>query len=1126
MKLLLRTFTLSLLGSCLCLYCQAQNLQLDLVVPPRDEPWARIHRMVQDVQGFLWLATDGGLFKYDGYKCTRYHHTPNLANSLANDWVESIAVGEENVLFLGTYGSGLDLFDLSNGNFTHYRHNPRDASTLSNDTVTAIVKDPQGMLWIGTHNGLNRFDPKSGKFTRFKNDPKNTSTLSDNQIRVLFVDQKGVLWVGTQSPWKNDGGGRIGGLNRFDSQTGKFTRYMHDPANPQSLVDNQVTAIFEDSRGTFWVGTAGDGLHTMNREKGTFERHSYDAAHPGKLSRPPVHNVNTSAVTDFITFISEDNKGRIWVGTLNGGINIFDHTAQKVVALGSEGANNVEINDSRFGTAYRTKDGIFWIASLSGNLYKLNPYKVAIPYNHLGKVVSDFQEDSAGVLWIATDQGVLQKKKNGEIQQFLIHKGDFSVNNVITDLESENQRNLSVGTLGGLYRFDKTTETFTKYYQEPSSETILLNDTITSLSKVKDSALWIGTSSGLGRMDLLSWKFKHYRPNPDDPTSLGSVFLSNEGATTVWSTAIDKGNSLWICVGGGINRFDEQKSSFRKYTIADVVINCLKTDKSGRIWAGTNAGLYQYDTKLDKFINFSDLLNIINRKTNVVSIAEDRQQYVWLKTANGLIKLNAERKEASFYETVGQGFGWFSRKIYATPNGEILSGDPGGYFAFHPDTLLGNLPSPRIFITGFTLLDEAMDSERNGLSYKPTHEAKQIRLQHNQNAFSFEFTCIDFTGSNEERTFLFRLDTYDKNWHRVTAEQSANYYNVPPGTYTFRVKAKNANGLWTEKSILVNISPPWWTTWWAYCLYGILSFAATYGLYFIQKQKVVEAERRRTRDRELAQAKEIQKAYKELKATQAQLVQREKMASLGELTAGIAHEIQNPLNFVNNFSEVNRELVTELKDEIRKGNVAEVESIANSIEENEQKILYHGKRADAIVKSMLQHSGTSKGKKEVVDLNALVEECLRLSYHGWRAKNKEFNVTIMTNFDDRIQQTSVVPQDMSRVILNLLANAFYEVHQKKMQQNGTYEPCVSVYTKALNGRVEIEVKDNGTGIPQNIIDKIFQPFFTTKPTGRGTGLGLSLSYDIIKAHDGELKVSSRTGEGSSFVIQLNIHNEL
>jgi signal transduction histidine kinase len=263
------------------------------------------------------------------------------------------------------------------------------------------------------------------------------------------------------------------------------------------------------------------------------------------------------------------------------------------------------------------------------------------------------------------------------------------------------------------------------------------------------------------------------------------------------------------------------------------------------------------------------------------------------------------------------------------------------------------------------------------------------------------------------------------------------------------------------------------------------------------------------------------RTVKRLKSTQTQLIHSEKMASLGELTAGIAHEIQNPLNFVNNFSEVSVELVTEMKDELAKGNKQEAILISNDLDENLQKISEHGKRAASIVKGMLQHSRKSTDKKEPTDINALVDEYVRLSYHGIRSKDKSFNAMINTNFDKTAGIVNVIPQDLGRVLLNLLNNAFYSVNEKKNNLNGTFQPIVSVSTKNTGKGVELSVKDNGTGIPEKVLSKIYQPFFTTKPTGQGTGLGLSLSYDIItKGHGGEMKVNSTEGEYAEFIISL------
>ncbi|MEO8763608.1 MAG: tetratricopeptide repeat protein [Ginsengibacter sp.] len=271
------------------------------------------------------------------------------------------------------------------------------------------------------------------------------------------------------------------------------------------------------------------------------------------------------------------------------------------------------------------------------------------------------------------------------------------------------------------------------------------------------------------------------------------------------------------------------------------------------------------------------------------------------------------------------------------------------------------------------------------------------------------------------------------------------------------------------------------------------------------------------------QKEKVESTLSELRSTQAQLIQSEKMASLGELTAGIAHEIQNPLNFVNNFSEVNTELIDEAGQEIDKGNISAVKTILNDIKENEQKINHHGRRADSIVKGMLQHSRSSSGLKEPTDINALADEYLRLAYHGLRAKDNSFNASMKTDYDATIGNVNIIRQDIGRVLLNLFNNAFFSVNDKKKKLGEVYDPLVSISTRKINDLLEIKVKDNGSGIPEKVLGKIYQPFFTTKPTGQGTGLGLSLSYDIVtREHGGTIKVSTKENEFAEFVIKLPI----
>jgi signal transduction histidine kinase len=515
------------------------------------------------------------------------------------------------------------------------------------------------------------------------------------------------------------------------------------------------------------------------------------------------------------------------------------------------------------------------------------------------------------------------------------------------------------------------------------------------------------------------------------------------------------------------------------YPIKDVNINAMFCDSKGIIWGGCG------DNKLVRF-DYNAILKSTEPPAVFIQAVKIQQENIsWYN----LMKNEEKKKTTSEFDSL------------AILNEEVLT-------------------------FGRILSDAERDSMRHKLSdikfdgiTRNYPLPENLVLPYNHNSVTFDYVAID-----PARYFLVRyqyiLEGYDKDWSPITDKTSATFGNISEGTYTFKLKARSPDGVWSEPiTYTFKVLPPWYRAWWAYLLYAILFAGSIWG--FIQyRSRSLRREKRLLEEKVIQRTNQLSRSLQELKETQTQLVQREKMASLGELTAGIAHEIQNPLNFVNNFSEVNVELLDEMEKEFVAGNKEDGIAIAKDVKQNLEKIIHHGKRADAIVKGMLQHSRSSSGVKEPTDINVLADEYLRLAYHGQRAKDKSFNATMKTDFDQGIGNINIIPQDIGRVLLNLYNNAFYAVTEKKKQVGDDYEPTVSVSTKKINGKVEIKVKDNGNGIPQKVLDKIFQPFFTTKPTGQGTGLGLSLAYDIIKAHGGELKVQTKEGEGSEFIIYL------
>jgi signal transduction histidine kinase/ligand-binding sensor domain-containing protein len=1107
---------------CLLLSTACPSFSQELMfhpVPPAHHSYSRGVAGVQDPLGYMWLAYDVGLHRYDGYNYISYFNDPFNPNSLASNKVEALCAGRNGIIWAGTQFNGLDRLDPTTGIFTHFRHDPKDAASLSSDSVTAVLEDKEGTIWIGTHGGLNSLNQKTGKFFRYQYNPADSTSLSHNHVRAVYQDRKGTIWVGTGSTFTGDDPVKGGGLNRLDQKNGTFTRYLHDPENPQSLIDNRVRAIFEDSRGTFWVGTAGDGLHTMDRANGTFERHRYDPAHPEKLSRPPENKAHPWA-DDVITFIIEDVTGAIWIGTFGNGVNRYNPITKKVTYFPNFEDKVSGVKTDVAWWACASRDGVLWIGYWEG-LYRIDPLRRSIPYFATGRPVIGISEDTFGVLWYGGNPGLVRKDRTrGTEQQFIYDpRNPLSLsNNDVGYIYEDRKGELWICTEDGLNRFDRKTGTFIRYKQGPF-EGITLTNNITSICEDRSGNLWIGAyRGGLNLMNRQTGTFVHYLHNAKDTNS-----LSNNQITLIYE---DRAGSLWIGTElGGLNRLMPQTGRIQRF-LSGANVTSLMEDSEGTLWVGTTTGLYRSNPAMNGFSRLSDPGTEVARNIIINGILEDNQTALWIHTSIGILKLNLQRNEVFIYSNYGVaqnfGIGSYRSGYYKAKSGELFFGSANGYFAFYPEQLAGgNTKPPQIVINEFRLANQPVVPGKEGPLKKPLSQTTEIHLNHNQNVFSFDFAGIHFSNPGENR-HLFMLENLDSTWRRTGEDKTAYYNNVPPGRYVFRIKAANSDGVWAEKAIAIIINPPWWRTWLAWCFYGVCFLSGIFIIDRYQRKKIINKEHERTRERELQQGREIEKAYNTLKSTQAQLVQSEKMASLGELTAGIAHEIQNPLNFVNNFSEVNTDLIEEMKSELNAGNNADAIAIANDIADNEQKINQHGKRADAIVKGMLQHSRSSTGQKEPTDFNALADEYLRLSYLGMRAKDQSFSAAMQKDFDESIGKINVIPQDIGRVFLNLYNNAFYALNEKKKLQPETYEPTVSVSTKKMNDKVSISVKDNGNGIPQKVVDKIFQPFFTTKPTGQGTGLGLSLSYEFVKAHGGEIKVNTREGEFTEFVVQLPV----
>ena len=764
---------------------------------------------VQDRQGYMWFALVG-VHRYNGYKYTSYFNDPVNPNSLANDWVEALCADHNGFIWIGTRLSGLDRLDPTTGHFTHFRHDPKNSNTISSDIIRTLLEDREGMLWIGTDSGLNKYDPQTGVFRHFNYNPNDSHSLSCNHVFKLYEDRQGTLWVGTGSIWYGEGGETDeGGLNRFDKNTGKFIRFLHEPGNPHSLIDNKVRAIFEDSRGTFWVGTAGDGLHTMNRTSGTFERHRYDAAHPEKLSRPA--QKKGPSVEDVITFITEDVSGTIWIGTFLNGVNRYDPLANKTEHYPNFGDTASGGRASSASWAYTSRDGILWIGYMEG-IFRINPLQNSIPYFNTGINISSIVADTSGMLWYATDKELVRRDQNTGTEQVLIHD---SVRLVYEDRQGV----LWVATGNDLNYFDRRTGKFVLWRPGFNKYSILC------IYEDRQGAVWIGThhNKGLILLNKQDGFFENYRYNHQDTTS-----FANNSVSCIYE---GKSGNLWIgTLFNGLKRFQTQTKRFQSFLEGASVFS-LCQDSKGTLWVGTATGLYHSNSSLDSFSRFTDPNTVLPENIMVNGLLEDSQGALWINASDGIYRLNPSQAQIVIYSRHGGRFIYGPLGSYKGKNNELFFGAPNGYYAFFPEQLKENKRAPQIVLSAFRIADQPVIPGKESPLKKPLSQTKEIRLRYNQDVFSFDFAGIHY--ANPERNqHLFMLEGLDIIWHKAGEEKTAYYYNVPPGHYVFRIKTANSDGVWAEKAIVIIIDPPWWRTWWAYTLFALLLAGLIY--VFIQ----------------------------------------------------------------------------------------------------------------------------------------------------------------------------------------------------------------------------------------------------------------------------------------------------
>ena len=1121
--------------------------------------------ILSDKYGRIWLGTNNGLLRYDGYEFKKFVYDPNDSTSIKGTSISRLYEDRHGNIWISASDERLYRFDPLSGLIRTYPYyqligKPKNdgdffISTISADagghllfgaaSVAPLVAslliydeskdrispfpipdsaDPGGLylaradhvgntLFMGLDNQL--FYLRDGKaFSRISPYSELQNLANQTGTGDFIFDRDNHLWLISDN-------GTLLVFDKLDAAPSKTYSFRHLLPNPSKSLRSIVLKM--DQNKNLWIGHDQGLIHfDLKNEKFEFFR------------LPKDNRGNNYEVSSLLL----DAFNNLWIGTQNG---LLKHEDKPVfLDYNAPGLDTSIAIRGYIGQLIKAGKEKILVPTLDYNnpipvLNELDLKTNAIKKHHFddvfpkGTAFINFDWAGPDSLLFMTDHGVyqlnLEQKRAGKVSL----KGVPNIHPGILQFYTDARGNEWLGTLNYLYKKSKGSDEYAPIdlSRQPGGDD---RSNMVRLEDGKSKGLWLITDNGLYLYDFSNDSITRHGYDKKS----GDVFLA-QNIYAAWQE--DSSDIVWIGIlQGGLNRYDSRNKKIRTYTVEDgladmSVFAILHDAKNKALWLGTGEGISRFDMQSEKFTNFS---------------AEDglssKRFYSALKTADG-------------------------RFFFA---GETL-------IQFNPDEITVASIPPLLSFRDFKVSNRSLAFGPGTRFETGLTGNASLTLNHDENNITIEYLGVHYSNPAKNR-YSYILENYDERWLDVGSQQAAYFTNLPPGKYTFRVKAANSNGSWNEEGLKLNIEirSPWWRTYWAYAIYllGLAGLGTLANQYF--KQRVLKRERERTQLKELEQARLIEKAYKELesshqalKATQSQLIQSEKMASLGELTAGIAHEIQNPLNFVNNFSEINKELLDEI-EEIRKrspeasggerNEQLETQLLLN-IKENEQKIHQHGQRADAIVKSMLQHSRVSSGKKEPTDLNALADEYLRLAYHGLRAKDKSFNANLVTHFDPAVDKIQIIPQDIGRVLLNLYNNAFYAVgarmrtgsperslgtvdermrvenperslrtegperslgtvNERMQADNKEYKPVVSVSTKRIGPIVEISVKDNGKGIPTMVREKIFQPFFTTKPTGQGTGLGLSLAYDIIKAHHGDIRVESVENEFTMFIITL------
>jgi len=1139
-------------------------------------PESSVRDIIEDPKGYIWMATQGGLVRYDGYRYKVYQLGSKKTNLDPITNVCDLYIDRNNIIWAGTYSNGLFKYNRNSDTFTQFVYPEKDASI----GYSIFADDKTGNLW-GAVDKINGKDDaknylwkldKNGHFEFFGKKFKNLNYINASRIYSAFTSTAGKVWFGTNNGFYSYEGKNIplkgygtsthpeqsvvylyeppsepdvfwmvtfhgkfkdSKIVRFDSKSNTYKEFNPNPEyfSYASAVDYRIyttrseffNSIYEDKKKQLWFACY-DGLVRLNRSTEKFDYYK-----TGFKYKKPTE-------TEWVCDIKETKEGSFWLSSYSGLIH-FDPNNAQFDRYQPDPEHPGSVNGKyHIDSKMIDHTGAFWVGFGWAGANKSNRIKNAFNiYKHNPEQSDSYPEEEGyfasgkkGYKWFS-DKDAIYKWKEGTNSFVKIYSADPEESFNSKGCQTK-EGNFYITTLKSLVFYNVKTGKKEKY----ATDKIIPGGILYNPLEVDDGIIWLrANQKGIYSFNPKTKKFKAY-PYREDREK---ITPKNAGAlddNIILATYVDRQHHFWVGTNaGGLNLYDSKKDCFISYyNIRNKDMSCITDiyeDTSGRLWVSTYLdGIFEFDRKKGEWIrHLNEASGLLFN--GVKGINEDASGQLWVATERGFSRINPKDLSVKNFplNTILTGYDIQNdiQNLYKLDDGRLMTTLSNGFVVFDPKNLDANPFPPKVQLEEIAVNNPKAKNEEYTTIL--TYGKKEIQLTYQQNRIRFNYIGLQYDDP-AANTYAYKLDGYDNNWVQAGTQRTVTYTNLSPGNYTFHIKAANSDGVWSTENATINIiiSPPWWKTWWAYTIY-FLVFIVSIPSYIAYRARNLKRENSILEEKVTIRTNQLTKSIEDLKTTQNQLIQSEKMASLGELTAGIAHEIQNPLNFVNNFSEVSSELIQEIQEERAKNNEERDEELVGEILEdiskNLEKINHHGKRADSIVKGMLQHSQTSSGQKEPTDISKLADEYFRLAYHGLRAKDKSFNADLEFHLEENLPKASIIPQDIGRVLLNLFTNAFYSTHQKQKLSNANYKPEASVTTAHKGDTIEIRVKDNGIGIPETIKDKIMQPFFTTKPTGEGTGLGLSLSYDIVKAHGGTINIETEEGNGATFIISLPLN---